>query len=65
MTNFSAWKPCATGVGFVVVVIASISTIQAQKIGDPPDAVNMRLVGFNDLQVRSAYQPTIHKQGDR
>src|SRR5258708_1853793 len=25
----------------------------------------MRLVGFNDLQARSAYQPTIHKQGDR
>ena len=21
--------------------------------------------GFNDLQARSAYQPTIHKQGDR
>ena len=26
---------------------------------------NMNLVGFNDLQARSAYQPTIHKQGDR
>ncbi len=25
----------------------------------------MRLVGFNDLQARSAYQPTIHKQGER
>jgi hypothetical protein len=25
----------------------------------------MRLVGFNDLQGRSAYQPTIHRQGDR
>ena len=25
----------------------------------------MRLVGYNDLQARSAYQPTIHKQGDR
>lgn len=25
----------------------------------------MRLVGFNDLQARSAYQPTIHHQGDR
>ena len=25
----------------------------------------MRLVGMNDLQARSAYQPTIHKQGDR
>src|ERR1041384_7640874 len=26
---------------------------------------NMDLVGYNDLQARSAYQPTIHKQGDR
>ncbi|GAC1334612.1 MAG: hypothetical protein NVSMB26_17630 [Beijerinckiaceae bacterium] len=25
----------------------------------------MRLVGTNDLQARSAYQPTIHKQGER
>ena len=26
---------------------------------------NMRLVGYNDLQARSAYQPVIHKQGGR
>src|SRR5437867_3337863 len=26
---------------------------------------NMDLVGYNDLQARSAYQPTIHKQGAR
>src|SRR6266566_2164227 len=26
---------------------------------------NMDLVGYNDLQARSAYQPTIHKQGQR
>ncbi len=38
---------------------------QEQKIGNPPEAWNMRLVGFNDLQARSAYQPTIHHQGDR
>ena len=25
----------------------------------------MALVGFNDLQARSAYQPIIHNQGDR
>ena len=30
-----------------------------------PEALNMRLVGYNDLQARSAYQPTIHHQGDR
>jgi hypothetical protein len=37
----------------------------APKIGDPPEASNMRLVGYNDLQHRSAYQPTIHHQGNR
>jgi hypothetical protein len=26
---------------------------------------NMALVGYNDLQARSAYQPLIHRQGDR
>ena len=26
---------------------------------------NMALVGYHDLQARSAYQPTIHKQGER
>jgi hypothetical protein len=36
-----------------------------QKIGAPPEAMNMRLVGYNDLQGRSAYQPTIHHQGTR
>jgi len=30
-----------------------------------PEASNMRLLGTNDLQARSAYQPTIHQQGDR
>jgi hypothetical protein len=29
------------------------------------DAANMQLVGFNDLQGRSAYQPTLHQQGNR
>jgi hypothetical protein len=38
---------------------------QGPKAGDPPEASNMRLVGANDLQARSAYQPTIHRQGDR
>src|SRR5579863_3236813 len=38
---------------------------EAPKIGDPPEAMNMRLVGYNDLQARSAYQPTIVHQGDR
>src|SRR5215831_18511908 len=53
------------------VAFAALATLafglpaSAQKIGDPAEARNMRLVGFNDLQVRSAYQPSIHKQGNR
>ena len=38
---------------------------QQQVIGAPPEASNMKLVGYNDLQARSAYQPTIHHQGGR
>jgi hypothetical protein len=30
-----------------------------------PEKNNMELVGYHDLQGRSAYQPLIHKQGDR
>ena len=38
---------------------------QSQRVGAPPEAKNMRLVGLNDLQARSAYQPVIHSQGNR
>jgi hypothetical protein len=48
-----------------MALIATPAFAQAPKIGDPPQAKNMRLVGFNDLQARSAYQPIIHNQGDR
>lgn len=41
---------------------AFASAALAQKA---PEARNMKLVGFNDLQARSAYQPVIHKQGNR
>ncbi|MFL5058732.1 MAG: LVIVD repeat-containing protein [Xanthobacteraceae bacterium] len=50
-----------------VVFLSCCSGAEAQQqvIGAPPEASNMRLVGSNDLQARSAYQPTIHHQGDR
>src|SRR5947209_18038296 len=57
--------------GLVVCVslfcLASACVVQAQSqvVGAPPEASNMRLVGYNDLQARSAYQPTIHHQGER
>jgi hypothetical protein len=40
------------------------SAAQAQ-VGVKPEASNMRLVGYSDLQARTAYQPTIQKQGQR
>jgi hypothetical protein len=46
-------------------IAASPAAAQAPKVGDPPEARNMRLVGSNDLQARSAYQPIIHRIGDR
>jgi hypothetical protein len=55
-------------VGGVIALTGAMMTAagaQSQKVGDPPEARNMRLVGYNDLQARSAYQPTIHRQGDR
>jgi hypothetical protein len=49
----------------MILVAAAPAPAQQQKIGDPPEAKNMRLVGYSDLQARSAYQPVIHKQGNR
>jgi hypothetical protein len=50
-----------------LVLFAGSTFVHAQKqtVGAPPEASNMKLVGTNDLQARSAYQPTIHHQGGR
>ena len=45
--------------------LATGLTMTPTKAQVPPEASNMRLVGYNDLLARSAYQPTIHKQGNR
>ncbi len=56
----------ALGMAWVAAsALITAASAQAPKPGDPPEANNMRLVGYNDLQARSAYQPTIHRQGDR
>jgi hypothetical protein len=49
----------------VLMLLSVPAFAQSPKVGDPPEASNMRLVGMNDLQGRSAYQPTIHRQGER
>ena len=47
------------------------ATVAAPAIAAPAaaesrvESSNMDLVGYNDLQARSAYQPLVQKQGDR
>ena len=53
-------------ISFVTVAVLALNIpAAAQNIGDPPQAKNMRLVAYNDLQARSAYQPIIQRQGER
>ena len=47
------------------MILTLTASAQSPKLGDPPEAKNMRLVGYSDLQGRSAYQPTVHHQGSR
>src|SRR3954467_84010 len=55
---------CGAAISLTMFAVAPASA-QGPKLGDPPEAKNMGLVGYNALQARSAYQPIIHKQGDR
>jgi len=58
---------CARKAWVVVLVLALAIAgfalpAAAQK---QPESKNMNLVGYSDLQGRGAYQPSIHKQGNR
>lgn len=66
------WRDYAVrGSGLLVLGWALCGVLDAQTT-QPPSAIqkkarasNMDLVGYNDLQNRSAYQPIVQKQGDR
>ena len=49
----------------VICMCTTTALAQQQKIGAPPEAKNMRLVGYDEILNRSAYQPVVHKQGNR
>jgi hypothetical protein len=49
----------------VLCVLGIEGAIAAPKVGDPSEAKDMALVGFHDLQARSAYQPLIREQNGR
>src|SRR2546428_11345109 len=59
------WHVAVTLVALIGLVCGIALTAQQQKIGAAPESKDMQLVGYNDLQARSAYQPTIKKQGNR
>ena len=49
----------------LVLALASVVALGAQAQDNKAEKRNMELVGYSDLQGRSAYQPTIHRQGER
>jgi hypothetical protein len=49
----------------LILFAAAPASSQAPARGHGAEARDMELVGHDDLQGRSAYQPTIHKQGGR
>src|SRR5262249_56009861 len=55
------------GIAILMIIVAGSSTGLAQQapLARPAEEHDMRLVGHDDLQARSAYQPVIHKQGTR
>jgi hypothetical protein len=53
-----AMKALVSGVMLLLLTIAAMAQHRAEKN-------NMELTGYNDLQARSAYQPSIHRQGAR
>ena len=58
--NFSSVvRACASGAGFAIAAAAA-----AQETAKA-EARNMRLVGYSDLQARTAYQPVVQRQGNR
>ena len=55
MEKFLAW--------ILSLGLLGCASALSQRAGAVPEAKDMALVGFNDLQNRSAYQPIIHRQG--
>src|SRR5438093_1007520 len=66
-------KPLALFAVVVAVVLLAVTTgrlaaqqpSEGQKLANAAQHKDMDLVGFNDLQARSAYQPIVQKQGSR
>jgi len=55
---------CIAGVARLVLFAAALAPVSG-ALAQKEEKRNMELVGANDLQGRSAYQPLVHKQGAR
>src|SRR5258708_37521347 len=55
----------ALGWALCGMLAADQPTLPPSAAQKTPRASNMALVGYNDLQARSAYQPIVQKQGNR
>ena len=49
----------------VLILLAASAFSASAQTGTKPESRDMRLVGYSDLQARTAYQPTIQHQGNR
>ena len=58
-------KPVPCVRASMIVTALVVSGIAAGSEVSKAEAHNMRLVGYSDLQARTAYQPVIQKQGER
>ena len=58
------WIPLSIAAG-IVALAAGAATAQTAGAGHGEERFNTRLVGMNDLQARSAYQPLPVRQGER
>ena len=71
MSRNSARMDCVARIAaaaFLALVLygcGAAPTRETASAPGKPEARNMRLVGFSNLQARSAYQPVIHQQGGR
>ena len=62
--NNNPWRIPMRAVPLLALLLLASPAAFAQSAGKE-EKNNMELVGYSDLQARSAYQPTIHKQGGR
>src|SRR5512138_1610304 len=53
------------GVAAAATLLGMGTAGAAEKRGKKDERRNMELVGMDDLQARSAYQPIVYRQGDR